>query len=398
MTKLSRKIQYLVYRVTKTCRTPFLRSWAKSAYIAIVSLPLFNKSHRRQIKEILSLELHASLTLDLRSPLKTRGIEWSRLSISRSSYLFDEPTVRLRHINAATWKSLDSERLRMFQSRYSDYLRSFDGFIVGYSLSLLSVFAELDRPILSLNATRFESPYTYRREDFDNLVKIIRQVSNNPHNVFVSNNHGDADYLEFYSGVHSRVLPNLCAYVPRQEASDNRWLILSKSPQLESIIENTTKDAIAVRNAFWSNYKYKDFARFKGIILIPYNISTMRLFELVSSGMPVLLPSDSLLMKWIQFSGVLSELSWVQVSKAPCPDFLRNSPADPTWVGFYDWWLERADWKFRHWFPNVWTFDSLDELSLLIHSHLELEPVEERNKKLADAWQTLIDEWISGIL
>ena len=86
--------------------------------------------------------------------------------------------------------------------------------------------------------------------------------------------------------------------------------------------------------------------------------------------------------------GVLSELSWVQVLADSCPEWLLNTPADPGWAGFLDWWLERADWNNSFFFPNVTRFDSVEELNFPPNPFL-IEDIELRNVQIKSEWEEL---------
>ena len=127
---------------------------------------------------------------------------------------------------------------------------------------------------------------------------------------------------------------------------------------------------------------------------IPHNISTMRLFELATAGFPVRIPSDKLLMELIKLPGVLSELSWIQVAGKTCPDWLRDTPADPQWLYFYTWWLERADWKLLEYFPNVSFFDTFTELT---HNVPTVQDPSLRNESIRSEWSRVYSDFAISI-
>ena len=58
------------------------------------------------------------------------------------------------------------------------------------------------------------------------------------------------------------------------------------------------------------NYTYTDIASHPGIILIPYQVSIMSLFEYYAMHIPVFVPSLDLLIKWQMDNRVMDELSW----------------------------------------------------------------------------------------
>jgi hypothetical protein len=309
------------------------------------------------------LDLHTSVVRDLRESLETNQILVERFSISGASHLFNEPNLRIPFISGKNWRAINDVKILGFQRFFQATLEKARCFLVTYTFSFVLIFENLEKPILAVNATRYESPFTLDEYRFRDLNDKLKELSKSGLLSVISNNAGDRDYLKWFTGIDSKHIPSLCSYSAKHVPSIETWLILCRNLDLGKEISDNTPNARTVEEVFPRGYSHEDFAKYAGVILVPYNISTMRLFELSTSGMPVRIPSDRLLRKWSCLPGVLSELSWVQVLDAECPSWLKGTPADPDWPDFLDWWLERADWKFKTFFPNVSTFDSLDELN-----------------------------------
>jgi hypothetical protein len=92
--------------------------------------------------------------------------------------------------------------------------------------------------------------------------------------------------------------------------------------------------------------------------------------------------------------GILSELSWIQVENQDCPKWLENTPADPNWSDFYDFWLPRADWQREELFPNISRFDSFSELNEPVAIVPPLD-IQERNKKIRTLWDEQIGKFLN---
>jgi hypothetical protein len=328
-----------------------------------------------------TLDLHTSVVRDLRESLEKNQIRVERFSISGASYLFNEPNLRLPFISRKTWRSIGDVNIRGFQRLFQGILDKAQYFLVTFTFSFVLIFENLGKPILAVNATRYESPFTFDEIGFRNLNGKLETLSKLGLLSVISNNAGDRDYLNWFTGIETKHIPSLCSYSAKHSPSISTWLIQSRNLDLGREISQKTLNAKLVEDVFPSGYSHEDFAKFAGVILIPYNISTMRLFELSTSGMPVRIPSDRLLREWSGLPGVLSELSWVQIVGTKCPIWLRDTPADPEWSDFLDWWLDRADWKNKEFFPNVSTFDSLDELSTL-PPPFTLDSVNQRNETI----------------
>jgi hypothetical protein len=325
-----------------------------------------------------TLDLHTSVVRDLRESLEKHQIIVERYSISAASQLFNEPNLRLPYISGKSWRSIGVDKIRDFQRFFKAVLNNAHCFLVTYTFSFVLIFENLGKPILAVNATRYESPFTLDENSFKNLNDKLQDLSESGLLSVISNNAGDRDYLNWFTGIDSKLIPSLCLYSAKHAPSIETWLVLCRNLDLGRHISQTTPNARTVEEVFPRGYSHEDFAKFAGVILVPYNISTMRLFELSTSGMPVRIPSDRLLKEWSSLPGVLSELSWVQVLGVECPKWLKDTPADPEWSDFLDWWLNRADWKYREFFPNVSTFDSLLELNVA-PPPFTLESVNQRN-------------------
>ena len=122
----------------------------------------------------------------------------------------------------------------------------------------------------------------------------------------------------------------------------------------------------------------------------------MRMFELTTAGFPIRIPSDRLLLEWSNLPGVLSELSYAQVHNQEPLKKYSNSPMDPNWVNFYSWWLERADWNQKDFFPNITRFDSLEELADDPRP-FQSKLIENRNLKIANLWQDRLEKFTSQL-
>ena len=344
----------------------------------------------------MSLDLHTSVSRDLVIPLANHGIDLDRWTISAHSYLFKEPNLRTAHIRNKNWTELNQETIVRFLNRYGLALSGYAGYLVTHTFSFLQIFEELEKPILAVNSTRYESPYTLQRNKYHSLNQTIQRLSRAGKLTIISNNAGDRDYLTLLSGVESEYIPNLCGYAVKHNPQGFPWVIHSRDTSVANLLASRINNAVTQESAFPNGFTHEEFSKFAGVILIPYNISTMRLFELTTAGFPVRIPSDRLLKEWVTLPGVLSELSWSQVYSAKCPNWLLGTPADPNWEEFLDWWLARADWNNTFYFPNVTRFDSIEELNSS-PATFQMEDIELRNELIKTKWDEAISRFAKTI-
>jgi hypothetical protein len=340
--------------------------------------------------KVFALDLHNAVLRDGYSFLVKNNLRFERWSISGTSNQFKEPNLRLKFINSKSWQFLDDQLIERFQERYKYTLDKQYGFLVAHTLAFVCLFDKFQKPMLAINSTRYEAPFSFNDSEFKKLNKILQDLTMDSRLRIISNNVGDRDYLEFFSGIKSDHIPSLCDYIPRRSPENKDWIILSRNMDLSFEIASFGENLRSQYEKYPNGYSHKEFSKNFGVVYIPHNISTMRLFELATAGFPIRIPSDKLLMELVDLPGVLSELSWIQVAGKPCPDWLLNSPADPEWSHFYSWWLERADWKLLQYFPNVSTFDSFSELTQDIPNIQDPTP---RNELLRSEWSRIYSEF-----
>lgn len=143
-------------------------------------------------------------------------------------------------------------------------------------------------------------------------------------------------------------------------------VILSKSSLLVSQIEGVTfNEWRDIKGVLGKNYSWREMSKVSEVLFIPYNISTMTLFELATAGIPVTVPSKKFLMELShKFQGVLSELSFYQILKLDSGKLSLDNPNRLNSLSHVEWWLDRADFYNLDLMPNVRLIDSIEELQL----------------------------------
>jgi hypothetical protein len=353
----------------------------------------FFGSKKSRRKSLFSLDLHTSVVRDFTPLIKVFNVYVNRWSISGSSRLFNEPNLKVKIINGSTWKELNIPMINKFHNKYSRFLEKQDGFILSYTFSFIDVFKKYGKPILGINATRYESPYTFKLNSFLDLNASLQNYQNLH---LISNNIGDKDYLKYFTGLESQYIPSLCDYTIQNKPENDKWVIQCRNHDLAVNIASYSRNIEPLFKIWPGGYSYKQLSTVKGIILIPYNISTMGMFELTTAGFPIRIPSDRLLIQLSSMPGVLSELSYAQIYQRKVLRMNENSPMDPTWDKFYNWWLERADWNNTDYFPNVSRFDNFEELAFN-PKPFKMETIFERNEMIYDLWKTSLTRFTNSL-
>ena len=125
----------------------------------------------------------------------------------------------------------------------------------------------------------------------------------------------------------------------------------------------------------YETYSFSDLARHRAVLIIPYQVSIMSLFEYYAMQIPIFAPSLELLIEWQVKHLVLDELSWNCVHKKcnqssqlrphKASAHLGFDPNDVSNSSVLRHWLQFAD--FYQW-PEIILFDSWEDLISKIDS------------------------------
>ena len=136
----------------------------------------------------------------------------------------------------------------------------------------------------------------------------------------------------------------------------------------------------------------------RGLVSVPYEISTMSLFEHYSSGVPLFLPSKRFYRELLTSNqAVLSNYNTTNYwqngnSHKDIPEALLETQS-------VDWWLDRCDFYDPRNMPTIHFFDSWDELRHFTETYdndndtheAVKQHLDERQKRIEDQWKTRLD-------
>ncbi len=316
------------------------------------------------------LDCHSSATNDIKSILEILGHEVVYWPISvYFQKIFGHDKRQPEIINASTWLDLNKEMCDQFSEKYESYLSQFDGFIVSAFSSFALLFERFDKPIIVVNAVRYEIPFTDKPASWDLLNQFLVDGVKR-HKIFlVSNNKGDAIYLKKATGLDSELIPSLGLYTNAKYSGKNNAYVFH-NPKKNPFIE-TFKSYLRLDSLIHSppeNYLWQTLYDYKGIIHIPYQVSIMSLFEQYSANVPLFFPSKECLiaLQSLAPANVLNEISffWLlkKIPPSQTPGDLNNL-SDPNVVKF---WIDSADYYDKENMPYIQYFDSPQHLKFLL--------------------------------
>ena len=302
---------------------------------------------------LFNLDLHISVIADVKNIFHRLypDIEITDWSVSGHTWVMGEGREVVDVVNQKTWKNLDHNMIREFHQRYDNFLQQFDGFVVTFPPAFVLLFERYNKPIFLVNAIRYETPFCWNLdvEMMGYLEQRMVEMEKKNQLVVVSNNKADLDYLQMGTGIQSHYIPSLCLYTESQyEDKRNQYVMFSKSgyPAIDNLIPSKQL----------GRFSWKELYHHKGIVHMPYEISTMSIFEQYSANIPLFFPTKRFLKerlseKKMDFNG---------------PYMKQNYPTklEPALgVNWIDFWLDRADYYNEQEMKFITYFDSYEELS-----------------------------------
>ncbi len=325
---------------------------------------------------LFNLDLHISVIQDVKHVLNHLygpTVEVTNWSISGHNWVFGSPTPAVEVVNAETWKMMTPATVSEFQTRYDDFLSTFDGFIVTHSPVFCMLYEKYNKPILLVNSCRYEMPFcwTANLSHWEWLNVGLRRMAERGQLVAVSNNKGDRDYLMAGTGVQSVHIPSLCLYT--------KAVYTPSKPTFVCFGDRAFFPPSPLLLAKPSHgFSWQDLYSHKGIVHMPYEGSTMSLFEQYSAGVPLWLPSrrfyTDCIRKGTMRLQILDYQSFGSVYGLVCPPGLKDIRHS------LDFWLDRADYYDADNFRGIRFYDSTEDLITQLSVFHETE--EERKARL----------------
>jgi hypothetical protein len=319
------------------------------------------------------MDVHISIIEDFKKNCPTvEVVDWC---LSGHAWVLKRQQDCPLHVNASTWRGFNPKMIEDFRKQYDGFLRSFDMFIVGYASCFAMIYEPYGKPILMMNAVRYDVPFCWTNDTF--MLHAYHDCLNRLHKarrlIIVSNNKADQLYLELGCSLTSQHIPSLCLYTGIQYApTRDTFLVYSgKTPSHPLITQKPSQP-----------FEWSDLGSFRGIIHIPYEISTMSMFEHFSAGLPIFVPSKTF---WFADPSIQSMSAY----------WGDRSPARLAKLRDIRVWIEQSDIYTTFSSPNVQFFDSFEHLFSLLESFIYVDTTEFHKdyvKRIQTKWDNIIQD------
>lgn len=314
--------------------------------------------------KLFNLDLHVSVIEDfinIMNKLYGKNVSITNWSISGPNVIFKKPNINVDIINNNTWKRINTDLINKFVDTYFDFLSQFDGFVVTHSPVFCLLYEKFNKPIILINSTRYEQPFSWTNniDAWDNLNKKLKCLADKKQLIAISNNKADQEYLKLGTGINSILIPSLCLYT-NLKYNPIRSECIIYNDNGSNILE--TKDLKNKKNVLKNNYPWKDLYGFKGIVHMPYEISTMSIFEQYSANIPLFFPSKDFLKFLITNERYYFQSRYNKINNYnnKYHPLLEKALDDSNWV---DFWIDKSDFYDQENMKHIIYFDSYQDLN-----------------------------------
>ena len=270
-----------------------------------------------------NLDCHISVISDIKNILENLGHQVDSWSLSGHRWVLNLPECKSPVINADNWKNINQEMVDKFYETHRKELDKYDAFICAYPPIFLKLFEQFNKPILVISATRYDFPVA---GDKNRLAWLEDSLKNNSNIIKIANNQFDQKYCENFLGNKWEWIPSLCDYTnSHYSPKSNNFLYFSKL-QIELPECFVNKDSLG-------KYTWQDLYSYKGIVHVPYNVSTMSIFEQNQAQIPLHFPTMDFSLDLIkQGIAIFSEI----VFPNPLPERQAKKFLNREWLSYSD--------------------------------------------------------------
>jgi len=323
-------------------------------------------------KKLFNMDLHISVIEDFKNLFPEFHI--THWCLSGHAWVFNRNTEYPDIINPETWQQIDDDMIIKFQNKYDNFLNSFDGFICGHPNVFAMIFEKYNKPIILINSCRYDIPFCWSRKlhVLQRYTLCLNRLKTKNLLIAVSNNKADQLYTKLGCDIDTHYIPSLCAYTGmKYNPTRNTFLCYSG---------NVDHPLITKKSELGRSYKWEELCKFKGIIHFPYEISTMSMFEQFTSGIPLFFPSKQFMLNNVNIQSVSAYWS------NSLPENLKKLSDKSIWI-------ENADFYNVFQSPNIYLFDSISHLIILLETFKWKDDsaiLDRHRSQIKDKWTSLL--------
>jgi len=346
-----------------------------------------------------NLDCHISVIADLKKTFEDLGHSVTSWSISGHNWVFNRNPTNVDIINQTTWRNIDTNLCDKFYERYKDELSKYDGFICTYPPSFSLLYEKFDKPIILQVPIRYEIPFYNKKSSWESFNNFLRQKIDTGKIIVTANSMYDKKYFEFFVNRECELIPSICEYTNIEWNPMYETFLFYSNLNLDIL----KKETITHKQTL-GRYSWDDIAKYKGIIILPYNCSTMSMFEYYTANIPLFCPSIKFMIELFQKfpNHVLTDLTWNKIfglqpySIIDCDR--SNDPNRYDNLEIMKKWIEYSDFYNLESMPHITYFDSFDDMYLKLKTtnlkevHNEMKKFNvSRKENIYNKWEKIIN-------
>lgn len=310
-----------------------------------------------------------------------------------------------------------------FYEAYKDdaEFKRVDAFLCSHPAANCELFLKFNKSVIVYATTRLEfgrhdGGVFWRRDhwnpskglaSWETWIQSLIQISQDPKSIIAANNLYDVHYIKYFTGITPQYIPSWCGdanyaytlamerrppYKPRPTYHptsdvvllgsyrtnldldrDGKKKKLSDHPIMQDLHFSAGQKGIRVvplKKQYPEGFIPEDLCSHPAIVIIPYQTSTISLFEYYRLNIPLFVPSNALLLEWWRNYDILWERIYGWPERL---DNLIGSPSNGSSIPdpnsnseeSFKYWIKFADFNV---FPHVQRFNDFDDLMKKLRS------------------------------
>jgi hypothetical protein len=284
------------------------------------------------------------------------------ISLSNHNIVLGKNPYFIELLSNDKWKNLNKDIINQFHEKYDNILKTYDGFICCHFLASVLLFEKYNKPIYIINSVRYDIPFCWNSNYLmiDKLQKCLLRLQDKKLLTFISNNKADNEYFKLSNPkINTTIIPSLCLYTNMKwdiEKTNNKFLLYEShlSDNILYILNNTD---LIIKRKDLGLFKWDTIMNFKGIIHLPYESSTMSIFEHISSEIPIFFPTKEFLTYLWNNNIIPHQMNyWKHNNNTVIPTYLQSTQD-------INFWINRADYYDLE---GYYYFNSFEELNNML--------------------------------
>lgn len=349
-----------------------------------------------------NIDKHISVIADVKYVFNRLGHQVDHVCMSGHAPVMGLEQLTVPMLSEDNWiTTAEQKRWGQFYDQYCDTLKDYDGFICCYPPLFALLYERFHKPIIVQAPIRYCHGIYHLPQHWIEYNEFLKE----PRVLLCANNRFDKEYIEYFIDKEVTHIPSLCEYTDMSYAgTDPRWLYYCTrdNPRVNPSI------FIRKERALKGGYRWSEVSKFRGIAHIPYQVSTMSIFEQYTACIPMMFPTPDFLYELylvdrIAMEHYVNAKLYNKESKSPLPPINAHTHVpDPNAYArkaSFMHWIKRADYYNEEWMPHLTYFDSYDEMAELTNkinttqiSNRMMAKNIDRRAKVYKLWQTILKQ------